>query len=384
MPKDIHKLIREKNRILNQWEQYYRKEELESFPIAVQFPTGSRCNLKCRFCTDRKEKETNSFYKDISFEEFIGVIENGGWEHALRSSTKIRLYGWGEPLYNPDYEKIVDHTREKFPGLGIVISTNGTLFDSKWLEKTLAIDNSEVNFSVNAATKETYRNLTGRDQFERVISNISGLINLREKYEKKNPYVSLSFVATTENISELVQFVNLAADLKADCICVMDVMILNEETERLSLMNEPYLARDIFEMTEKRARERKIELCSFITHKVDYFLKSFEPKAHQNICFQAKTIGNGGVPSPYFSNTDCFESWENFMVDESGEVYPCCHYGTITGTTPEIIQETFGNIHDKSFVDIWNGEGYRYLRRTVNTDNPPSVCAICPKKAGLD
>ena len=376
MQKELIKSIREKNRILNQWEQYYRKEKLQSFPRIIQLPTGTRCNIQCRFCTNRKNGKSAD-YTNLSYDECYSIIKKGKWEQALRFVESIDLYGWGEPLFNPDYEKIFDYIANNFSGLAINISTNGILFNEKWTEKFLALDKAEVNFSVNAAKGETYRRLTGSNQFENVISNIKRLTGLREKMGKKDLHVSLSYVATIENIRELPQYVNLAAHLKADCIKVQDVMILNEETEKISLINEPELAYEVYKTTEKLASEQKINIFFYIFHNVDYF----QDEAGK---IKAFDIGNQGtvskseeVPSPYVSRTNCFEPWEVFQVCANGDVWPCCRFENLPGTS-------LGNIYKQSFEDIWNGKAYRYFRATINTNNPPRVCAICPRKAGLD
>lgn len=375
--KKIYKLVREKNRILNQWEQYYRKDALESYPLIINIPTGSRCNVKCKFCTDRQGEKANAEYKDFTMEGFLSTFENESWQQAFMRSKTIALYGWGEPLFNLDYEKIFDYVTRNFPGLGINISTNGILFSHKWSEKIVAIDDSEINFSVNAATKETYYKLIGSNQFERVIANIRSLTGLRDECRTKNPYVALSYVATIENISELPQFVNLAADLKADSILVQDVVLLNESTEKLSLTNEPELACTMFKIAEEEAKKRKISFFSFVTNQVDYFLKDSDAGTYDYPCLQSNIVESDRPPSPYFANTDCFDPWERFMVSENGEVFPCCRYQT----SPEF---ALGNVYKQKFQDIWNGYAYRSLRKMINTNNPPSACAICPRKAGLD
>jgi len=374
MQKELFKSIREKNRILNQWEQYYRKDKLQSFPITIQFPTGTRCNIHCKFCNHGPTGD----FKDMSFEEFRSIIEKRGFKVFFNVIHSLALYGWGEPLFNRDYEKIFDYTVDNFPYLGIGICTNGILFDRKWSEKIIPVNNSDVNFSVNAATKETFYKLTGSKQFDRVIANIRTLTGLREKYRTKNPLVSLSFVATTENIRELPQFVDLAADLGADAVLVQDIMIFTKETEKLSLMNSADLAYRYHRMAKKQAEKKKIALSSFITHQVNYFLQDSEPlMEQQDYCQINAGDNNDKVPSPYFSNTDCFDPWEKIMIDEDGYIIPCCRFKALPETS-------LGNIHKQVLKDIWNGDAYRYLRRTINTDNPPPECAACPRKTGLD
>lgn len=379
MKNDIYKLIRGKNRLLNQWEQYYRKDELQSFPTVIQFPTGTQCNIKCRFCTERQGAKGVHDYRNLSIKDFNSIMAKEGWREAFKGIQKVDLYGWGEPLCNPDYKNIFKYLADNFPGLEICICTNGILFNRKWSEKILSLDRSEVNFSVNAACKETYLELTGNGQFERVISNIRHLTGLREKSGKKSPYVSLSYVATTSNIRELPDFVDLAADLDVDSILVQDVMILNRETEKLSLMNQPDIASKMFKIAEEQARIRKIMISflSFEIHHEDYIPSHTEKAYFCDDSPQVVSDKSDNAPSPYFVETDCFDPWERLMIRADGEVYPCCRYQDLPGTE-------LGNVHEQSFQDIWNGKAYRFLRKKVNTDNPPLGCELCPRKAGLD
>ena len=66
--------IREKNDNLNQEERSVQKEILESFPVNVISPTGTRCNNRCIFCTDRSP-ETLSHYSDLPFEKWVKLSE---------------------------------------------------------------------------------------------------------------------------------------------------------------------------------------------------------------------------------------------------------------------------------------------------------------------
>jgi radical SAM protein with 4Fe4S-binding SPASM domain len=388
MVEDLNKEVRDKNESVNKWEQYYRKLTLMSFPLHIQFPTGTRCNLRCRFCTERSGEAARHYaYEDLSFKEFCSIVERPGWERAFNTVRTTALYGWGEPLFNPEYDKIFDYMAHNFPHQSISISTNGTLFDQRWTERLLAAMNSDVNFSVNAATTDTYRILSGKNLFDRVVANIRYLTNKREQSDVEHPAVSLSYVATTENITELPQFVNLAADLLADTVVVQDVMRFNEKARKLSLENEPDLAQKMFNIARKQAELRKIRIgfISFETHEEDYFPNTFETEPDESNGIVE--IGGGEekpsinyfdeVPSPYKLITDCFDPWEKFMIRVDGEVFPCCRFQDST-------KFGLGNIFRESFTDIWNGKAYRQLRRQINTEYPPEVCAHCPRKVGLD
>jgi radical SAM protein with 4Fe4S-binding SPASM domain len=79
------------------------------------------------------------------------------------------------------------------------------------------------------------------------------------------------------------------------------------------------------------------------------------------------------IPSPYAASTDCFEPWETMMLSISGDVYPCCEMASGG-------YRVMGNVNDHSFMDVWNGDAYRSLRATVNSETPPDFCAKCPRK----
>ncbi|HJV65554.1 MAG TPA: radical SAM protein [Geomonas sp.] len=279
MLNELAEEVRRKNRTLNQWEQYYGRDRLASCPTHIQFPTGTRCNLRCSFCTERGGPGAVHYqYHDLSFDDFSRIIADPQWQKALVSVGTIALYGWGEPLFNKEYEAIADSLLCSFPGIRISISTNGVLFDEGWAEKFVSHDTGDINVSLNAATPATFLRLTGSDQFRRVVDNVRALIKLRRDWGSVNPAITLSFVATTENVRELPAFVELAAGLQVDSVIVQDIMTLNERTAALSLANAPELARSMFALARDRARERGIQLAfiSFETHGEEYFPSTAE------------------------------------------------------------------------------------------------------------
>lgn len=364
--------LRQLNRDLNQWEKHYQKRILQSMPVTVQVTTGSQCNLRCVFCTDREGK-SNQRYEDLTLEAFQNSLLE-----PLYLASEVQLYGWGEPFINRDYERIFDFVASNFPGIVIHISTNGTLLSKKWAEKLVGYDRCSVNVSIDAATRETYASLKKRDLFDQVIDNVRTLSNMRSESGKSTVFIMLSFVAMTKNIDELPCFVELASELGADYILIQDLMIIEESQAELSLTNDPERAYRAFISASQKAEERNITLSSFVSYPVDYFSQkrlpqweqSYFPASHFVDYSRSGTI----VPvNPYYSITDCFDPWERFMVGEDGSVGVCCRSS-----------EVMGNLFEQSFQEIWNGEMYRYYRGTINTDFPPSQCATCPIKMGCE
>jgi radical SAM protein with 4Fe4S-binding SPASM domain len=51
----------------------------------------------------------------------------------------------------------------------------------------------------------------------------------------------------------------------------------------------------------------------------------------------------------------------------NGDVAACCVPGM-----------TMGNLHEQTMEEIWTGQPYRALRRTVNSTEAPAPCRACP------
>lgn len=352
--KSVDKQIRsrEQNDRLNQKERSLQKETLESYPVNVILPTGTECNNRCIFCTDRSPGSSRR-YSNLSFEEWRSLCQ------PLEYATTVGLYGWGEPLVNPDYERMFDHVAEHFPGIEINISTNGILMDGKWAEKFVSYGKVTVNVSLNAAYSKTYRVLSGSDRFDTITENILRLVKLRKRQAKEDPpLLVLSFVAITENIVELPDFVRLAAKLGVDKVVVQDLMLLDESLRKYSLTPFAEFAKSMFLVALQAAREAGIQLIPFVP--VDFLptdSDSFDEK---------------GKLEREKSAELCLEPWTYLRISSDGGVQLCCYSNQI-----------LGNLHQQTLTDIWNGDKFRYYRGKVNSPDPPEECRRCPRKLGM-
>ncbi|HEY9245336.1 MAG TPA: radical SAM protein, partial [Candidatus Methanoperedens sp.] len=289
---------------------------------------------------------------DMSFEEFISLSE------PVFLSSMLQLYGWGEPFMNPEYEKMFNYVVDNFDGLKFYISTNGSLLNDTWIDKLVKYNNSVINISLNAATAATYASIMKRDKFVQVMNNIKKLDEARKKIKDCRTRIFLSFVNTSKNIEELPQFVELASDINAGVI-IQDLNVMEQRHEELIV--QPEKARSIFKRAQKKAMEKKVQFCSFSSLPLDYL----------NIA----DMGSGSIPDDILllppGPGQCYEPWQRMLMGADGTISPCCNS-----------QMNMGNMHEKRFQDIWNGNMYVYLRQTVNTPYPPEDCLKCPVKTG--
>jgi radical SAM protein with 4Fe4S-binding SPASM domain len=362
MYKNIKK-IRDLNKRLNQWETYYQEEVLESKPIIIQFSTGTKCNLKCVFCIDREGTAAKS-HKDLSFNDFLRLSE------PLTLASTVQLYGWGEPFVNPDYEQMFNYITQNLAGIAVYISTNGILLNHKWIQKLVSYGNCNINISLNAATPETYSLIMKGNNFKEVINNIKNL-NYARKKAKSKLSIDLSFVSIQQNIHELPKFVELAAELNAGVV-VQDLMIIEEKHKNLSLAYDPEPDRvdRIFKLAQHKAVEKKVPITSFDAnaYSSDYFkFDDLSACCSNEELEMSSDLFSDIYPMPGI----CYDPWQKLMVGMDGRVLPCCYS-----------EMEMGNLYQQTLSEIWMGERYRYLRRTVNSPYPPRDCLNCPVKAG--
>lgn len=112
--------------------------------------------------------------------------------------TKIRLTG-GEPLLR----KGADHVIRELGRLPVelTLTTNGVLID-KYLEHLKSAGIRSINVSLDSLNKERFEQITRRDQFDRVMSNIDLL--KREGFEVKVNVVLMKGV----NDDEIIDLIN--------------------------------------------------------------------------------------------------------------------------------------------------------------------------------
>ncbi len=359
----MSKILRDLNYKLNSYERMFQKNVLDSFPIDVCLPTGDKCNFECIFCADRKSKIK---FDNVTFEDFHRFAD----QLPLNLVSFIQIQGGGEPLFNPDYEKIFDYVVKNGEGAQISFNTNGLLLNEKWIDKLSSKGRILINISLNAFSKETYKCLTGSNNFDKVIDNIKLLIETRKEKKRESPLVSISFIGMQQNINELPEFINLGAELGVNFIVLRELMILSKEHEKYSLNNSKEKTTLALQQALKNAKDRKVifDTNSFPVH---YFLENnFESECVEEINYRPEDCYYPeDLTLNIFIPGECNDPWTSFVVDIMGNVKICCYSDVI-----------MGNLFEQNFSEIWNGDMYRYYRQTVNTRNPPQECALCVKK----
>ena len=193
-----------------------REKKLRNFELSitdVPFPKSalieltSNCNHACVFCNNPRMKRKSSKLDKHFFSEFILEASKLGLE-------EVGFYTTGEPLMRKDLIDFV--SLSKSAGINyIYITTNGALAKIETLTSLIQAGLSSVKFSINAGTRESYKMIHGKDDFEKVIKNLK---NLRSYVDSNGLDVKIlsSFVVTKQTIDEVEVYKNLVGPLVDD------------------------------------------------------------------------------------------------------------------------------------------------------------------------
>ncbi len=198
------------------WPRKYRRLLYAPTFMNMEFVLG-RCNLKCRMCLGGHDKDGSARFECLSPDDFDVALTAAPTVGGVTLSS-----GDSDPLLHPQFEEIIDIARRHEVLLSIF--TNGLPLTARRCRKIVESGIfSMVNFSVDAATPETYRRLRGED-LRHLIARVEMLRSMMKERRAQRPALSLSFVAMADNIQELPAFVELASRLGAYRVYVEDLI----------------------------------------------------------------------------------------------------------------------------------------------------------------
>lgn len=158
-----------------------------------------RCNLRCTYCMPAEGVPLSHKSHIMNYDEIYTIaktfVENG--------VTKIRLTG-GEPLIRKDISVILG----KLASLPVelAITTNGITID-KHIDVLKENNINNINVSLDTLSETKFKEITRRNQFEKVYQNILLLIEKGFKV-KINAVLIKGF-----NNNEIIDFIKLTKEL---------------------------------------------------------------------------------------------------------------------------------------------------------------------------
>jgi len=331
-------------------------------PWRITFDTNpDDCNLACVMCEEhsphsrlqvlRKERGDRKRRMGLDLIREVLADSRGTGLREIIPSTM------GEPLLYRHFEDILEVCREHEVMLNL--TTNGTFpgrHDAAgWAERIVPVT-SDVKISWNGATKATHEAVMLGSSFEQALDNLKAFIAVRDRHASgggNRCRVTLQLTFLETNAHELPAVVRLAAGLGVDRVKghhlwahfeAIRGQSMRRSAESIARWNA--LVRQAHEMAEQhRLPSGERVLLENIFELDDSATEDLAP----------------GGPCPFLGQ----EAW----VSAQGRFDPCCAPDAQRRTLGE-----FGNLHDVSIREVWNGDAYRALTSDYRNR---SLCLGC-------
>ena len=314
-----------------------------NFPLSITIEPVKGCNLQCRHCfVWLKHKGP---VKLMPFETFLKL------EKTFKSTRTLGFGGRGEPFLNPNLIDMVKFAKSINPNIKIWSLTNATLLSEELSKKIVNSGLDDLRISIDGSTAKSYEKLRPGAQFKDAIFNIRRLTKIKALLKKNKPSLTLFFVATKENITELSHLLDLAKNLSIGAIYVIKLRAYYKKLEKEALV------------FKKIDRENS---------KIIHSSLSKAKKMNIKLYIEGLNIGQAWECEGTHS---CNITWD-------GQIVPCCFLMStikysLGGVKVFCKKYSFGKLSESAFGDIWGSNEYVKLRKMVATKNLPHICAPC-------
>jgi len=269
-----------------------------------------RCNARCHMCNTWAYPSPKNEEIDISVYEklpFMGTINVTG----------------GEPFIREDLEDIISVLKKKTKRL--VISTNG-FFTDRTLKLFEKHNDIGIRISIEGLPKANDELRGISDGFDK------GIRTLIELHHKGVKDIGFGITVSDRNAKDLMELYHLAKMMKL-------------EFATAAVHNSYYFHKfdNSFNQPEIAIEEFEKLICELLKSSriKDWF------RAYFNYGLINYIKGNPRL-------LRCSMALDSFFLDPLGEVRPC-----------NVMEETMGNLKEKSFNEIWNGEKAEEIRKEV-------------------
>ncbi|SFT33071.1 4Fe-4S single cluster domain-containing protein [Lachnospiraceae bacterium XBD2001] len=162
-------------------------------PTKLTVELNETCNSSCVFCTFHSSCSQEKFEYGVMKPETAKRILKEAYEKGI-GMQEVALFATGEPFLYVHLAEVVAYAKELgFPY--VYLTTNGTLSTIDRVQPVIDAGIDSIRFSINAGTRESYKQIHGRDEFDQVIANVKTTADyIRNNHKETN--LSASFVKT--------------------------------------------------------------------------------------------------------------------------------------------------------------------------------------------
>lgn len=179
-------------RVKAQYNSFDSTKLIAPFPKNAMVELSNFCNHSCIFCTNPRMVRKKGFLNIETYKRFVN-------EAVPLGLTDLGLYTTGEPFVSKNLDEFVSIAKNAGVKY-IYLTTNGALATPDRSKAVIDAGLSSIKFSINGGTRETYKGIHGKDDFEKVLDNLRFIANYRK--EKQLDLKILAVCVVTKFVRE--------------------------------------------------------------------------------------------------------------------------------------------------------------------------------------
>lgn len=325
----------------------------EQPPVCLYLEVTNRCNLLCETCPRTFEELEPP--GDMSWELFTKIVDQ------VPNIARVVMHGVGEPMLVRKLPDMIRHLKAR--GTYVLFNTNGTLMQPKRFQELIDTGLDELRVSLDAADRESYVRIRGKDFFDRIVRDVGKFIACQRRVSAITPHVSLWLTGLKETIDQLPEFVRLAAQMGITEVhlqrLVFDEIGYGKATAGNSLFESGQEAeRQAIGIAQEFARRLGVTLDASGATEPGLSLKRQEDRAW----------------------SACRRPWSLMYFTAHGRALPCC---IAPFSARGYSNYTLGDATQQDLREIWTSPAYRDFRRRLLSDTPPAPCQNCGMRWSL-
>jgi MoaA/NifB/PqqE/SkfB family radical SAM enzyme len=325
-----------------------RSAVAEADPVCLYLEVSNRCNLLCETCP--RTFETLEPPADMSWALFTRIVDQ------FPSIARAVMHGVGEPMLVKNLPRMIRYLKDR--GTYVLFNTNGTLMQPRKFQMLIDSGLDELRVSLDAADRDTYLKVRGKDFFQRIVRDVGKFIAYQRDIDAAAPRVSLWLTGLKETVSQLPDLVRLAARMG---------------------IGEVYLQRLVFDEAGYGMARPESSL-------FEQTLAAEQTAINAAQALSAElgvTLDASGATEPGLSlkrQTEerpwamCRRPWSLMYFTAHGRALPCC---IAPFSARDYATYTLGDATQQTLRDIWNGPAYQAFRSALLSEVPPKPCANC-------
>ena len=343
----LRRLIRQRS--------YTRDDGISAPPSVITLAVTDYCNLNCRMCPFQRS--------DIGKEHLDFALIKKLVDQVYPYRPYISLCGRGEPFMHPQFFDIIRYIKSK--GLWCAVDTNGTLIE-KNVDQLISSGIDLVSISIDSVGEihDDIRGVPGTFQ-----KAVDGIRALKAKAPRFRPMTRINCVVTGYSAGHLAEVYELARDLGVDMLNLSHSFYVRTE--------EMLHAQEKLCQNLPQAREKiSWDTVNVEAEKIDYenlsaTISRLRNKDEGVIVTVIPNLSDSDRIRRYYSfkgfvekrNAQC--AWRHTNIYPSGDVEMC------DGLYP------MGNLRQNDFLEIWNNDNFRELRKKLKKMKRFPICSAC-------